>query len=145
MIESQPQHQSNQRHIQSQSHHAKVLPAFLPDTFPGVGKALTRTVVPDLLLSTQSLNEVVGDTNEPMLLLEDYNMEVEREPVASSSALQLENHPAVSSPSIEYTSATSALNFLRPQQKKKKTAKKQVISDTAFSIPSVGFITGASS
>ena len=117
----------------------KVLPAFSPDTFPGVDKA-----VPDFFLSSQSLNKVVDETNEPMPLLEDYNMEVERGPVASSSALQLENLPAVSSPSMEYTSATSALNFLRPQQKKKKTAKKQVISDTAPSIPSVGFITEAS-
>ena len=100
--------------------------------------------MPDFLLLSQSLNKVVDETNEPMPLLKDYNMEVEREPVASSSALWLENLPAVSSPSIEYTSATSALNFLRPQQKKKKTAKKQVISDTAPSIPSVGFITEAS-
>jgi hypothetical protein len=71
-------------------------------------------------------------------------MEVDNEPIASSSALQLENLPFASFMSTGHASANFALDLLRPQEKRKKLAKKQPLPATGHSNTFSGIVMGSS-
>jgi hypothetical protein len=74
----------------------------------------------------------------------DYLMEVDNEPIASSSALQLENLLFASFIFTGDASANHALDLLRPQEKKNKLAKKQLLPVTGHSNTFSGIVMGSS-
>jgi hypothetical protein len=81
MVESQPQHHPNQRRIQSWSHHASVLPAFLPHTFPGDSSTMVESEFPDagsialgLTPILQTEDTVEDNSNKIMQLIENHPM-----------------------------------------------------------------------
>jgi hypothetical protein len=119
IVESQPQYHPNQRHIQSQSHCASVSSAFLPHTFSGGSSTMVESEFPDTgsiasgltpILQTEDI--VRDNSNKMMQLVENHSIEVDDEPIASSSVIQLENlHTALST---GYAPANYALGLLRP-------------------------------
>jgi hypothetical protein len=75
--------------------------------FPDAG-----TIVSDLTPTIQMQDAVEDNQNELTQPAGDYLMEVDNEPIASSSALQLENLPFASFISTGDASANHALDLL---------------------------------
>lgn len=135
MVESLAQCQPNQKHIQSATTHAKALPALLPQSLNEKDDSLAESTVTemntppaDMSIDPGFQNYEVQDANE----LVQEMVVVDCEPVASSSgsATYLEHlGPAV----LHHgTSATFALDLLRPKQ---YTTIKQSLSKTTSKSP----------
>ena len=102
----------------------------------------TGSIASDLMPILQTKDTVENNSHDVMQLMEDHPMEVDDEPIASSSAIQLENLHTASS--TGYASANYALGLLRPQENKKKLVKKQLLSATGHGDTFSDIIMGSS-